>query len=74
MIKSAPQDEVVDAVIISGPRRGEIIHLNAANEEEWTEEECAAILTALKEADAAILAARAEVRALNQSLREGLKA
>ena len=45
--------EVVDAVIISGPRRGEIIHLRPDQEETWTSEDLDRLLAALQELDQA---------------------
>lgn len=61
---------VVEAVIISGPRRGEIVHLPHEALAEVSDEDLRTLNEALDQLDAAIDRLSTEVRATNEALRE----
>jgi hypothetical protein len=62
--------DLVEAVIISGPRRGQIIALNSDLEETWTDEEVHQLSRALRELDSALIGLLDETRGLKQDLHD----
>ena len=62
--------EPVEAVIISGPRRGEIVRLSEEAVIELSDDEIAALNEALDEVIAAIDRVRSEVRATIETFRQ----
>ncbi len=66
--------EPVEAVIISGPRKGEIVRLPNETQDEVTEEEIEALNYALDELIAALDRYAAEVRATIEAWREPAEA
>lgn len=60
---------VVEAVIISGSRRGEIVHVDLEKQEVWDDQELDQIANALGHLDAALVSLLHETRGLKEDLR-----
>lgn len=61
--------EVVEAVVISGPRRGEIVTVDLDQVETVSEEAFSQLSDAIRELDNAVLGVLEETRALRSELR-----
>jgi hypothetical protein len=46
--------QLVEAVVISGPRKGEIVHVDLERQEDWTPEEWDQVVRALRELNATV--------------------
>jgi hypothetical protein len=64
----AERPERVEAVIISGPRRGEIITLAGETEASWSENELTQLHSALQELDAELCLVIEQSKKLNRTL------
>ena len=60
---------LVEAVIISGPRKGEIVTIDLEQQETLSEEEASALSDALKQLDNALIGLLEETRGLKEDLR-----
>jgi hypothetical protein len=58
----------VEAVIISGPRRGEIVRLDHAGDDTWSDQELALVSRALSELDDAFIGLLQSTKRLNQTV------
>jgi hypothetical protein len=62
--------DLVEAVIISGPRRGEIVRVDLGRQETLSSEEINALHGALQRLDTALMGLAAESRDFRRTLRE----
>src|SRR5438046_130210 len=61
------RDGIVEAVVLTGPRRGEIVCVDLEHQEVWTEVEVALVHDALRELNAALDGVRGNRRRLKAS-------
>jgi len=60
--------ELVEAVLISGARRGEIVNIDLDKAESFSEEELTALCDAIRELDNAVLGVIEETRGLRRDI------
>lgn len=65
----APAQGQVEAVILSGPRRGEIVHVDLDQHETWSDEELGRVVSAMQHLNAALENAADEARRLKDDVR-----
>lgn len=66
---SGPETELVECVVLTGPRRGEIVAVNLERQEEtWTEEEMDILVDALRKLDQALVGLLDETRGLHEDI------
>lgn len=65
-----PDTGAVEAVIISGPHKGQIVRVVQNEDETWTIQESTEVMEALRELDRAVLGVLDETRGLKQDLKQ----
>ena len=65
-VQDAQESGLVEVVILSGPRRGELVRVDLERQEAWTEEDLARLSSALRNLDSTLVGLLEETRGLKR--------